>query len=94
MTFRGVRMQDLLRHVGARGKTIEATALDLYKVAIPMSDFDNEDVILALEIDGRKLRVRDRGPAWIIYPFSSRPDLDNEIIHSRSIWQLVSLNVR
>ena len=92
--FRGVRMRDLLRLVGARGTRVEAAALDLYKVDIPIDDFEQHDVILALEANGRKLRVRDRGPSWIIYPFSADPALNNEVIHSRCVWQLVSLEVR
>ncbi len=92
--FRGVRMRDLLDFVGAQGTKVEAVALDLYKVEIPVTDFEQSDVILALEADGKKLRVRDRGPAWIIYPFSDDPSLDNEVIHSRCVWQLVSLDVR
>ncbi len=92
--FRGVRMRDLLNYVGARGDAVEATALDLYKVEIPISDFAIHDAILAMEADGKRLRVRDRGPSWIMYPFSAEPTLDNEMIHSRCVWQLVSLDVR
>ncbi|MEO1018294.1 MAG: molybdopterin-dependent oxidoreductase [Pseudomonadota bacterium] len=93
--FRGVRMSDLMRVVGANGTEVEAAALDLYTSKLPIADFEKHDVILALEANGRKLRVRDRGPSWIMYPFSSDPAaLDNEVIHSRCVWQLVSLDVR
>lgn len=92
--FRGVRVADLLKAVGARGEEVRATALNLYFADIPMVDFARHDVLLALEVNGKKLRVRDRGPLWIIYPFSDDPSLDNEVVHSRCVWQLVSLDVR
>ena len=37
--------------------------------------------------------VRDRGPMWIIYPWSEHPEISDEIHHGRSIWQLESLVV-
>ena len=93
--FRGVPMIDLMRFVGAKGDTLQAVALDLYEADIPISDFETYGVILALEMNGEKLRVRSRGPAWIMYPISSNPEqLDNEIIHSRCVWQLTTLVVK
>jgi hypothetical protein len=92
--FRGVRMRDLLRFVGAEGTVVKAEALNLYAVDIPIADFEKNDAILALEVNGRKLRVRNRGPAWIMYPFSDDPSLDNEAIYARCVWQLASLVVR
>jgi hypothetical protein len=92
--FRGVRLRDLLRFVGAEGTRIAAVALDLYTAEIPIADVEEHDVILAMEANGRTLRVRDRGPTWIMYPFSDNPSLDNEVFHARCVWQLVSLDVR
>lgn len=86
--FEGVRLRDLLSAVGATGDTIHAVALNDYKVAIPVSDFDNHDVILAFKLDGRVLRVRDKGPLWVIYPWDDDPSLKTERYYARSIWQL------
>lgn len=82
-------MRDQLSFVGAEGTVVDAVAIDL-----PFTDFDRNDVVLALEANGRQLSVRDRGPTWIIYPFSKDPTLDNEAIHARCVWQLVSLAIR
>ena len=92
--FRGVLVRDLLRYLGASGLQIEAGALDLYKVTIPIEDFERFDVLIALEANGKKLRVRDHGPAWIIYPWSQHEELDRELYQGRSIWQMISIDVQ
>lgn len=92
--FRGILARDLLRHLGATGDQIEAAALDLYKVEIPVEDFERFDVLIALEADGKKLRVRDHGPTWVIYPWSQHEELGKEIYSRRSIWQMNTIDVR
>lgn len=92
--FRGILARDLMRHLGARGKEIEAAAIDLYKVRIPVEDFERFDVMIALEADGKKLRVRDHGPAWIIYPWAHDEVLAKEVYSRRSIWQMNAIDVQ
>ncbi len=94
VTFEGVLMRDLLDAVGADGNTIAAVALNDYTATIPASDADDYDVILAMRQDGDQLTVRQRGPLWVIYPWSDVPGLQNEVYYSRSIWQLKALEVR
>ena len=92
--FRGVLARDLMRHLGARGKEVEAAAIDLYKVRIPTEDFDRFDVLIALEADGKQLRIRDHGPAWIIYPWAHDEELSKEVYSRRSIWQMNAIDVQ
>lgn len=92
--FRGILARDLLRYLGAKGEQVEAAAIDLYEVTIPVEDFERFDVLIALEADGKKLRVRDHGPTWIIYPWSRHKELGKEIYSRRSIWQMNALNVQ
>lgn len=92
--FRGVLARDLLRHLGASGKQIKASAIDLYKVEIPVEDVERFDVLIALEADGKRLRVRDHGPAWVVYPWSQHQELAKEIYSRRSIWQMNAIDVQ
>lgn len=94
VVFQGVLGRDLLTSVGAAGVSISLTAINDYSVDIPISDFYEYDVIFATRIDDKLMSVRDRGPIWIIYPWSSAPELKNEVYYSRSIWQLKSIVVR
>ena len=92
--FEGPLLRDLLHLVGARGTVLEAKALDAYTVEIPASDANEHEVILAIRKNGKAMPVRERGPLWIIYPWSDDSGLSKEIYFRRSIWQLESLTVR
>jgi hypothetical protein len=91
--FTGPLLRDVLQALKAGGKTVNATALNDYKVAIPMADALNYDVLLARQINGRVITVREKGPVFIIYPFDSFPELRNLTYYSRSIWQVKALSV-
>ncbi|KQT47960.1 hypothetical protein ASG47_06120 [Devosia sp. Leaf420] len=91
--FSGVVIGDLLETLGASGESVTVTALNDYSAEIPMEDIKDYPVILATRVDGEELSVRDKGPLFVIYPFDEHPDLYNEVIFSRSVWQVASLTV-
>ncbi|MBR9842696.1 MAG: molybdopterin-dependent oxidoreductase [Rhodobacteraceae bacterium] len=93
-TFIGVRLKTLLEYIGAEGDTINATAINDYSVSIPISDATETGPIIAYEMDGKQLSRRDKGPLWVIYPFSSSRDYRTEVIYSRSIWQLDRISIK
>jgi hypothetical protein len=91
--FTGPLLRDVLQALKANGTSIKATALNDYKISIPMDDILKYDVLLARQIDGRVITVREKGPIFVIYPFDSLPELKNMTYYSRSIWQLKALSV-
>jgi hypothetical protein len=92
--FEGVLARQLMEAVGARGAEVEARALNDYKEVIPIEDFDRYDVLLATRMNGQLMRVRDKGPIWIVYPWSDHPELDDFATREKSVWQLSALQVR
>lgn len=92
-TFEGVPLETLMTAVGASGETVTATALNDYVTSIPISDFARFGTILALKRDGEYMTVRDHGPLFIVYPYDSDPDLQNQTYFGRSAWQLRQLVV-
>ncbi|WP_245216243.1 molybdopterin-dependent oxidoreductase [Sagittula salina] len=86
--FSGVQLKDLLEAVEAEGTTIEAFAINDYRVEIPVADAVEGGPIIAYEMDGALMSRREKGPLWVLYPFSSSGDYRTEVIYSRSIWQL------
>ncbi|MDH3694649.1 MAG: oxidoreductase [Gammaproteobacteria bacterium] len=66
--FEGVKAIDVMNTVGVSGTIVKAIALNDYQFEIPLSDFQDYPVVLALKMDGEYMRVRDKGPIWIIYP--------------------------
>jgi hypothetical protein len=91
--FEGVPARAVMRAVGARGQRVIASALNDYQVDIPLEDFEDYPVLFALKMDGHELTVRDRGPIWIVYPRDDYPELRNERVNARWVWQLSGLTV-
>lgn len=92
-SFTGVRLKTLLDHVGAEGESITAMAINDYGVTIPVEDATETGPIVAYAMDGAQMSRRDKGPLWVIYPFSSSSDYRTEVIYSRSIWQLDRMTI-
>lgn len=92
--FEGVLMTKLMQAVDASGDTVIATALNDYETKIPLSDFSDFNVLLALKRDGEYMPVRDKGPLFMVYPFDSNPALKNQRYYGRSAWQLARLVIR
>lgn len=92
--FTGPLLRDVLAAAGASGRSVEAIAINDYKVPIPVEDLHEHEVILARLLDDQPMSVREKGPLFIIYPFASNPKLRSSIYYSRSAWQLRTLEVR
>lgn len=91
--FGGVLARKLIEAVGAGGEIAVARAINDYRVEIPLSDFEEYPVLLALKLNGSYMRVRDKGPIWVIYPWDQFPELDNEQTKQKSIWQLKEIHI-
>lgn len=92
-TFTGISIQKLMDFVGAKGSVVKVTALNDYTTVIPLDDFKKYNVILALKINGKYMRIRDKGPLFIVYPYDSIPELNNQIYYSRSAWQVSRMDI-
>jgi hypothetical protein len=92
--YEGVRIRDLLARIGAEGTVLVAEGVDDYQSLIPMADVQDYDVIIAYAMNGKPLPRDDKGPLWIIYPYSGHSGLQKDIYFSRSVWQLNRLTVQ
>jgi hypothetical protein len=68
-------------------------ALNDYQAVIPLEDLRRYPVLFAFRQDGRLLSVRERGPVWVVYPWSGHPELDTRVHRQRSIWQVTEITV-
>lgn len=94
VSFQGFYVSDLMTMVGADGREIVATALNDYSANIPFDDFAERDVMIALEMNGEPMRVRDKGPLWVIYPADPNTGELSVVDRDRMIWQLRHLTIR
>jgi hypothetical protein len=93
-TYEGVLLRDLAAHVGARGRVLSIAALNDYSADIDIADTQTIDVILAYKRDGQYMPVREKGPLFVIFPFSgqSLPEIDKR--YAQSVWQVSRITVK
>lgn len=92
-SFKGPLLRNILKEAGATGKKLHVIALNDYAAEVPIEDADKIDTILATEMNGKPMSVRDKGPLFLIYPFDKNPELYNEKYFSRSVWQIKAIEV-
>lgn len=92
--FDGVLVREILRVVGANGETVLAFALNDYVVSFPVMEFSRYPVLAAIKMNGDYLRVRDKGPIWVVYPRDHHPELQNASSDHKWIWQLKRIHVK
>ncbi|MCW8916757.1 MAG: hypothetical protein OQK24_13015 [Magnetovibrio sp.] len=93
-TFSGISGKDLVKHLGIKGTTINALAINDYQVTIPVSDLTELGVLFATRLNGKRLKLRNKGPVFVIYPFDQNPSLKTEVYYGRSIWQVKQLTIQ
>ncbi len=92
-SFTGPLLRDLLAQCGALGDTLRLSALNDFRVDMPVADVHKHDVIVARLLDGKALSVRDKGPLFVMYPFSAKAELRTAVYFSRAVWQLRRIEV-
>ena len=92
--FGGVPLHALMDALGAEGGTLRLTAINDYAVEIPMADAVPGAALLAYELDGQPMSVRQKGPVWLVYPYDSDGKWRTESVYARSVWQLNRIEVR
>lgn len=92
--FSGPLIRELINRVADKVTSLKVSALNEFSADIPISDIEDYDVLLATQRDGQRMPVRDLGPLFILYPFDAHPELLNEQIRFRSVWQVNELNIK
>jgi hypothetical protein len=86
-TYTGVKLSGILEKYKITNEWLQMTALDGYSIKVPIVDA-GKGAFIAYLIDGKQIKIRDKGPLWLLYPFSENRALDIELYQNRSIWQL------
>lgn len=91
--FSGPLLRDVLAAAKAQGTVLHAIAVNDYKTDIPFSDTTQFDMVLAHRMNGQPIPPRTKGPLFIVYPYDSRPELQDAVYRNRSAWQLKEIAV-
>ena len=79
---------------GASDSIVRLVAVNDYAFEISLSDLKDFDVILAMQANGQRLTLRDKGPIWVMYPMDDHPELGDRSVSSRLVWQLTVMELR
>lgn len=91
-TFSGPLLKDVMFKSGlVSPRGITARALNNYIVDIDLTLIEKYPVILATRMDGKAMRIRNKGPIWILFPLDQSPELDIMEVHGQMVWQLERL---
>jgi len=91
--YSGVLLQDLAGRIKSGDHALRFHALNDYSVEIPARDIGDHAPLVAYEMDGAAMPVRDKGPLWLIYPYDDGAEYRTDTTFSRSIWQLDRIEV-
>ncbi len=91
--FTGVPLSELLKVAGISEGTLLLSASNDYAVELPVSTVAPDAPIIAMNIDGVPMNLRDKGPLWVVYPYDRSTEFQTEVIYTRSVWQLVRIEV-
>lgn len=83
-----------LAEIGSGHPIVEARlqALNDYSITVPSEDWAKYEIVLATRSDGERMRIRDHGPFWLVYPLDSHTELQSQRYHARMIWQVKSIS--
>ena len=86
--FEGVSLATLLAHHGIEAERLDLVAVNDYTVTLPAEGIGPVYPVVAHSRNGAPMRLRDKGPYWLVYDYDARPDYQRETVYMRSIWQL------
>ncbi len=92
-SFEGIALYALLDALNVTSGKVIASAINDYRIEIPVADITPVAPIIAYMRNGAEMTVRDKGPLWIVYPYDSDPQYQSEVVFSRSIWQLNRIEI-
>ena len=92
-SFEGVSLHSLLDMLDVTSGTVIASAVNDYRIEIPIAEITPDAPIIAYMHNGEEMSVRDKGPLWIVYPYDSDSQYQSEVVFSRSIWQLNRIEI-
>lgn len=92
--FDGVLAASLVDKLAPGAKILEMTALNDYRVVVEVSDLRRYSAMIVTRVGGEPMKVRDRGPLWLLYPFDRYEEVRTPDYVARMIWQLKEIVAR
>ncbi|MEZ9231071.1 molybdopterin-dependent oxidoreductase [Vibrio amylolyticus] len=90
-TYTGIRVTDLISYLGKQPSDVSAVsfiALNDYAASTTIDDILQYDPIIAYKMNEKKMKVRNKGPYWLVFNVDKYPEIDNDIFYTQMVWQI------
>ena len=92
--FTGFRVSDLLQQLGVEDTlAVSFIALNDYAASTTIENILKYDPIVAYKMNGEKMKVRNKGPYWLVFNLDKYPEIDNTALHSQMVWQIDEIKI-
>ncbi|MFQ2319758.1 putative pterin-binding protein [Aeromonas dhakensis] len=92
--YRGPTLATVLAAQGIQNaRKIAVSALNGYQQVVDLALFDGVPLTLVRAEDGKPLTRRNKGPLWLLIPFTTYPKLDVPAIHNCMVWQVTRIEI-
>jgi hypothetical protein len=89
--FTGPDLYNLIEEFAPQATTLRIAALNDYSATVQTAFVAQYRPVLAIRHNGQPMRVREKGPLFVVFPYDSDPALRNETVFSWSVWQIRSI---
>lgn len=87
--YAGVWLRDLVADAGiSPDARLRLEALNGYRVVEDLGFLLESGGFLAFQRGAHPMSVREKGPVWLLYPFSERPQLNERNVRMAAVWML------
>lgn len=86
--YTGVMLRRLAEFLQIDAQHLRLHALNDYSIDFPITEATEAAPMLAFQVDGNLMTVRDKGPIWLVYPYDSDASFRTDQTFARSVWQL------
>ena len=93
-TYEGVLLRDLMDAVDANGTVLRITALNDYRADIPVADTQATASSSPTGAMASACRCDEKGPLFVVFPFSDDATLADEARYAQSVWQVTRITVK
>lgn len=92
LTFTGVHLNDFVKRYGKPDTAkLVALAADKYKITFEKKEWENENILVAIQKDGEYMDYKNQGPIRIIYPHYDKSMLTNLTNFYKWIWMIKTI---
>ncbi|WP_295895263.1 hypothetical protein [uncultured Vibrio sp.] len=89
--FTGMLVTDLISYLGKQPSdvtNVSFIALNDYAASSTIEDILKYEPIIAYKMNKNKMKIRNKGPYWLVFNVDKYQEIDNDIFYTQMVWQI------